>query len=292
MYKKILFPAICLLLLSFTYNAEILKKIFSFPKELKEISAVEVTSKSKWIWTLQDSGNKSNLYAVNEKGDLINTLFITDVLNYDWEELTSDDEGNLYIGDFGNNKNARKELYIYKIDAKDLKKTEAHTAAKITFFYPEQTEFPPQKAQRYYDLEAFFLYGNTFYLFTKNRSSTSDGSTLLYTVPNLPGNHAARLTGSFKSCTDFHSCAITSADISPNGKKMVLLSYGHIWLFTDFKGIDFFNGKVQQIDLPEMSDKEGICFVGNNKLFVVDERNKGVGGNLYEVNLKKLKTKS
>jgi len=292
MYKKIFLPAIAILCLSFAYNTEILKKIFSFPRELKELSAVEVTRKSKWIWTLQDSGNKSELYALNEKGELVNTLFITDVLNYDWEELTADPEGNLYIGDFGNNKNARKELYIYKIDAKDLKKTETRTAAKITFYYPEQAEFPPPKAQRYYDLEAFFLLGDNFYLFTKNRSSTSDGSTFLYTVPNIPGNHAAKLVGSFKSCTDFHSCAITGADISPNGKKMVLLSYGHIWLFTNFKGTDFFSGKVQQIDLPDMSDKEGICFVGNHKLFVVDERNKGVGGNLYEVNLRKLKPKS
>jgi len=58
-----------------------------------------------------------------------------------------------------------------------------------------------------------------FYLFTKNRSSEFDGTTLMYGIPNIAGNHAAKLMGSFKSCGDFRNCAITSADISPDGKK-------------------------------------------------------------------------
>jgi hypothetical protein len=35
--------------------------------------------------------------------------------NIDWED-TKDKNGNLYVGDFGNNDNERKDLCIYKID--------------------------------------------------------------------------------------------------------------------------------------------------------------------------------
>lgn len=292
MYTKIKIILLTGFLMSCRTNPDVLEKVFSFPDSMKEISAVETPAHSDWIWTLEDSGNGSKLYAVNNKGELMNTLKIKDTPNKDWEELTSDKEGNLYIGDFGNNHNSRKDLTIYRINAADLKNEEATVAAKIEFNFPEQTDFPPDDAHKYYDLESFFVFNDTFYLFTKNRSSEFDGTTLLYSIPNQPGSHAAKLLGSFKTCPDFRHCSITSADISPDGNKMALLSYSHIWLFTDFKKDDFFKGKVQQIDLAHFSQKEGICFVNNHKLYVTDERKKKNGGNLYQLELKKLKSKS
>jgi hypothetical protein len=283
--------AAAFILLSCQADSDILETLFEFPQELKEVSAVEVTPKSDWIWTLEDSGNDPKLYAFNAKGELLHTLSVTDATNRDWEELTSDKDGNLYIGDFGNNDNVRKDLCIYKIDAGQLKNSEVKSSQKITFFYPEQTEFPPKTSEQFYDLEAFFLYNNNFYLFTKNRSTSSDGTTLMYSIPNQPGNHAAKLLGSFKTCPEFRNCAVTSADISPDEKKVVLLSASSIWLFTNFKKERFLDGKVQQIELGSHSHKEGICFIGNNKLYVTDERKKKSGGKLYRLNLDKLKTK-
>ena len=291
MYKKTLLLLLAAALLSCAAKKDILHKIFAFPNSLDEISAVEVTQKSDWIWTLEDSGGNTEVYAFDLRGKLLNTLVITDAINIDWEELTSDVEGNLYIGDFGNNKNERKDLCIYKINAAQLKNSKAEVAAKICFYYPEQTDFQPKKSRRFYDLEAFFIHNDTFYLFTKNKSSKSDGTTMLYTVPNQPGNHAAKLVGLFKTCADAESCAITSADLSPDGTKMVLLSYGHMWLFSNYKNDDFFGGKVQQINFPTFTQKEGICFSGNKELFVIDERKNDIGGNLYQVKLSNLKSK-
>ncbi len=284
MRLKFFLPLLVVFLMSFTIRPDMLRKVFAFPKQFKEISAVEMTSKSDLIWTLEDSGGSAELYAFNKRGKLVNTLAITDAINIDWEELTSDPVGNIYIGDFGNNHNARTDLTIYKINASDLRKSSTKSASKITFYYPEQTEFPPKKTGRFYDLEAFFILNNTFYLFTKNRSSQSDGTTFLYTVPNEPGNHAAKRIGSIKTCPDI-TCAVTSADLSPDGTKMALLSYGHIWLFTGFKGDDFFGGKVKKIDFPSLTQKEGICFAGNNKLLITDERSGDTGGNLYKMRL-------
>jgi len=281
-----------LILISCDTDSGPLKTIFLFPQELKEISAVEMTTKSDLIWTLEDKGNEANLYAIDWKGKLVSTLSITDAVNNDWEDLTSDGEGNVYIGDFGNNDNERKDLCIYKVDAAQLNKSTTKIASKISFYFPEQKDFPPTKSGLFYDVEAFFILNNTFYLFTKNRSSQFDGTTLLYSVPNEIGNHRARFISSFKTCDVYKKCAITSADSSPDGKSIVLLSGASVWVFTDYKNDDFFSGKAHQIDLQHFSQKEGICFGKNNKIYISDERKKKSGGKLYELDLSKLKSKS
>jgi sugar lactone lactonase YvrE len=274
-----------LTLLLLSCNQPVLKKVFAFPKSLKENSGIEVTSKSKLIWTLQDSGNPAELHGVDVNGKIVQTIQITNAKNHDWEDLTSDDLGNLYIGDFGNNNNDRKDLAIYKVDAGALKSKQAAASSKINFYFPEQKDFPPKKSQKFFDLEAFFYYKDNFYLFTKNRSSKFNGETTLYQVPNKPGNHAAKRIGKFTTCDRFGHCAVTSADISPDGKTVALLSPGFVWLFTNYSGTNFFGGKVQQIDLEDFSQKEGLCFSGNKKLLICDEREKMSGGNLYEIDL-------
>ena len=138
-----------------------LEFVGSLPKTISESSGIEVTEKSNTIWTLEDSGNDSKLYALDQLGNLKHTLEITDQTNTDWEDLTSDQDGNLYIGDFGNNDNDRKDLSIYKINAADLSNANIKSSLKITFFYPEQTAFPPKKSKRFFDVESFFIRNNT-----------------------------------------------------------------------------------------------------------------------------------
>lgn len=268
-------------------SSDAITELFELPKKIKESSAVEVTEKSNLIWTLEDSGNKPQLFALNKNGELEHTLKITNVKNTDWEDLTSDKEGNLYIGDFGNNDNERKDLSIYKINSGDLSQKEATVAGTISFYFPEQRAFPPKKSERFYDVESFFLFENNFYLFTKNRSSKFDGTTLLYQVPNKSGHHPAKLLDSFKTCDNFNHCAVTSADISPDGKKVVLLSSDKVWIFTNFTSHNFLSGKVEQIDLKSFTQKEGVCFVGNDKLYITDEKDKKTGGKLYQLILSK-----
>ncbi|WP_432671888.1 hypothetical protein [Flavobacterium sp. SM2513] len=268
------------------------KEIFTMPKKIKESSAVEVATNSKLIWTLEDSGNKPELFGLDLEGKIVQNISIQNVKNNDWEDLTSDNEGNLYIGDFGNNDNERKDLAIYKISATDLTKNEATPVRTISFYYPEQKAFPPKKSERNFDVESFFVFQNNFFLFTKNRSSKFDGTTHLYRVPNESGNHKATLIASFKTCEKFSSCAITSADISPNGKTIALLSSNQVWLFTDFTGDSFFKGTMQNISLPTLTQKEGICFINESTLYITEEKDKHTGGKLYQLNLSKSKAQS
>lgn len=251
---------------------------------------MQMTKDSTVFYVIQDSGNGSLVYEVGTDGTKPKAINIS-VENKDWEDLASDEKGNLYLGDFGNNENTRKDLCIYKINPSSIQDGVITADYKVSFYYPEQTEFPPSKKGLFYDCEAFFEYHGFFYLFTKNRSKGFDGTSLLYKIPNTQGNHAAKLLGKFKTTDTYNTGAITGAAMSPDGLKLVLLTHSKIWLFEDFKGDDFLNGKITQLELNHYSKKEAVCFRDNNTLLIADEKDKATGGNVYAVNLDDLKAK-
>src|SRR5690606_28432828 len=249
-----------------------------------EVSGIQKIENNGLIWMINDSGNESHIYGINEKGEIEKEINIREAKNVDWEELTKDDEGNLYIGDFGNNNNKRQDLTIYKISNPDLIEEKETESTKITFNYPEQKDFPPEKSKRLYDVEAFIYLNNNFYLFTKNRSSDFDGTTFLYKIPTKEGNHNAQLIATYKTCKEPKHCKITAADISPDNSKIVLLGHDRLWILSNFENDNFYSGDIDTFNLEHSSQKEGISFTDNNTILITDE-SKG-GGNLYSLQLK------
>jgi hypothetical protein len=247
--------------------------------DLKEISGLEYVNNN--LWGIEDSGNESNLYKINPvTGN--HEAFVVNAENNDWEDITADKQGNLYIGDTGNNDNDRKNLAIIKVSPDNPGKVLQTT----TFYYPEQTDFPAKKKQRHFDCEGFFEYNGYFYLFSKNRSLDSDGTVLVHKVPNRPGNFAAEAAGSFTTCKNFRSCAIAGADISADGKTVALISGNKLWLLTGYKGDNFAQGLLTPYDLGDVTQKESICYKDKKTLFIADEKSKKEGGKLYEIALK------
>ncbi|MEO8253135.1 MAG: hypothetical protein ABI554_02015 [Flavobacterium sp.] len=269
-------------------DSSIITELYALPKQLKEVSGLVYSTNTNLVWVLEDSGNANAIYALNPKGKIEKTITIANTQNVDWEDITKDSKENLYIGDFGNNDNKRKDLAIYKIAKDSLNKKSVTPSYKISFDYPEQTQFPPKKTKLFYDVEAFVAYKNNFYLFTKNRSKGFDGTTLLYKVPNKAGSHKAQLLGQFKAKGDYQNAAITSASISPDGKKVVLLSHSQLWVFENFASDNFFSGKVKRISLNHFSQKEAICFKNNTTLLIADEKTKKIGGLVYQLDLNKV----
>ncbi|QRM90952.1 hypothetical protein FG167_03315 [Lacinutrix sp. WUR7] len=253
------------------------------PSDLNEVSGTEVVSNSDFIWMVNDSGNKPKLFGLDTKGKIKKELEI-EAKNHDWEDLASDPEGNIYIGDFGNNESKRKNLAILKVNASNLQSDASVEIERISFKYPDQEKFPPKKNKRYFDCEAFFYHNNSFYLFTKSRVKDDFGKTSVYKIPANPGMHEAELLGTYSNCSDLR-CWITAADISPDGTKMVLLNQKSVLLFTNFKGNDFFNGTIKEFPFSYESQKEGISFKDNNTVYITDEKAHGAGGNLYEFSL-------
>ena len=259
--------------------------VTKLPKLLEEVSGIQYDSKRNAFWMLNDSGNKSSIYLVSEKGKILKEVKINSD-NKDWEDITQDKEGNVYVGDFGNNKNKRKDLHILKINHQKLSNKGKQDVEKIAFYYPEQKKFPPKKKQMYYDTEAFFVWNNHFYIFTKSRVKGKYGKTFLYQVPNKPGNHKALLIDDFETHGEGWNCSITGADISSDGKKVALITHQALWVFSDFKNNKFLSADNKEYSFNYISQKESVSFKNNLSVFIADEESKLEGRNLYELSLK------
>ena len=259
--------------------------VTKLPKAVKENSGLAYF-KSNTVWLIEDHGNEDVLYQVDFNGDLLNELKVKNAKNEDWEDIAQDSEGNIYIADFGNNNNDRKDLVIYKIPNPEIEPGDKIDAQQIKFYYPEQTKFPPEKKNLVYDAEAIFYKNKTLYIITKNRSEPFNGKALIYKVPSEKGTYAAELVGEFTPCTTTRICEVTSAAISPDGKKIALLGYGYLWIFTDFTTDDFTKGNLQTINLGATTQLESICFKDNSTVLISDEERGNTGRNLYSYKLK------
>lgn len=254
------------------------------PKKLDENSGIVFTKENSY-WIIEDSGNEDIIYNINRQGNLLRSLKVINAKNRDWEDLAKDKSGNLYIGDFGNNGNKRKDLVVYKIPNPDIEKGNKIDAEKIEFYYPEQENFPPKKKNMLYDAEALFYNKGSLFIITKNRSVPFTGEALIYKIPAIKGKHKAKRIGSIIPCTDADTCRITSADISPDGKTIVLLSNGKLWIYKNVEQENFSLADTKIINLNIGTQLEAVCFKDHNTLLLSDERNKNVGGNLYSYKL-------
>lgn len=260
-------------------------KFVSIDKKLTEVSGIEFDKKGQ-LWAINDGGDQPNLYRVERDGSISKTVLITNAKNIDWEDMTQDDFGHFFLGDFGNNENKRKWLTIYKIENPIDIKGNSASAEIIKFMYPQQISYPPKETDKKYDLEAFVFYKKKLYLFTKNRSVPFDGETNLYRIGAYAANHKAKKISSFTTCTLHEKlCWITSAAISPNKKKLVLLDSQRIWLFENWEGDDFFSGDTYEIDLGTITQKESITFYDDNTVVYTDEEFMGIGRNAYVIKL-------
>lgn len=269
-------------------NSEI-ERLTELPEQLPEISGIIITPYNTAIGH-NDRGGKARLYEFDTKtGRKIRTIEIDNAKNRDWEDITSDSE-YIYIGDFGNNRGKREKLKIYRIKWPE-KGSERITieAEKIRFIYADQTDFETRKNHNY-DCEAVISWGDSLYLFTKNRA---DGFTNVCALPKMPGEYVATVTQSFDT-----DGLITGADVLVNGKNGILSLIGYnksdkkykpfIWTFTGIEKGTFFSGDAVRVDLPMLIQAEGIAFLNAKKILFTNEEGKGEASAIYEIKTKSL----
>lgn len=259
--------------------------VTKLPKKLKENSGI-VTLSGDLCWFINDSGNKDHIYGVDFNGNLIRDINIKNAKNHDWEDLTKDAEGNIYIADIGNNANNRKDLVIYKITNPELTDSSDLEAQKIKFSYSDQDSFPPAKENFNYNAEAIIYHNGFLYIFTKNNTTPFNGLTKCYKLPAKPGEHVAKLIATVYICNQKISCQVTGAAISPNGKTLALLTSNSVWLLDNFSEETLSKKPLKRIPLEHFSQKESICFLDNHTLLISDEQQGPTGRNLYKISLK------
>ncbi|MGI4762640.1 MAG: hypothetical protein ACRYF0_18160 [Janthinobacterium lividum] len=236
-------------------------RLARLPAPIRESSGLARGDSAGLVWTHGDGGTLATLYQASLGGRLRGALPLAPLPNRDWEELTRDPAGRFYIGDFGNNRNDRRDLAIYRV-------TPSAGGARvdtIAFRYPDQTAFPPPPARRHFDCEAMVFYNDSLHLFTKDRSRAH--CTRYYVVPARPGHHVAVLRDSLRLRT-----LVTGAALRPDGRQVALLGYGGLFLFDGPPGARLFQQAKVYRRLPTTGQAEGVVFLDDKALLLSNER--------------------
>jgi hypothetical protein len=245
-------------------------------KKISESSGV-VTATDSTFYTINDSGNKSILYEVNKQGTIKREIKI-ESKNLDWEDLAKDEEGNVYIGDIGNNVNSRKDLRILKLSKEDLSSATIKPEV-FNFKYEDQTQFPPERHQLYYDCEALIIKNNKALMLTKNRTDPFDGVALIYELPLDGSSKKAQLLSRLNLCKDgWYPCSITSADFDSKSNTLYLLTYTSVIRMKNFNFKTPSESKQETIIVNKIEQFEAICIGKNGHLILTSEAHRFLGG--------------
>ncbi len=245
---------------------------------LEEVSGIVRSRRAPGVfWVHNDSGDAPRIFAIDAHGTMLAEVWVQGADNEDWEDITADDHGNLYLSDTGNNNNERTNLVVYVVPEPDVTRRNVvrvdsvHVTRRIPFYYPEQRAFP-DPSDKNYDCEAVFWDAGTLYLLTKHRS---DRRTVLYRLPldgGVEGMHGdERRPAQRVSAMDFGS-QVTAADLSPDGRLLAVLSYEYLAIFERPQtGDDFLAGKQHRV-LIEGRQCEAITFDGSRLVFANEQR--------------------
>ncbi|MDQ6813314.1 MAG: hypothetical protein M3040_06250 [Bacteroidota bacterium] len=251
-------------------------------KELKEISGITAVGDN--IWAITDKP-RARVFKLDATGKLLQTVNVMNVEAADVEAVSSDKDF-VYLGDVGDNTGDRLERKIIKIAISKIPAgAEVQLAADtINFTFPDEATTTDKK-QNNFDCESLLSFKDSLYVFTKDRE---DKETKLYVIPKTPGNYVARYINTFNS-----DGLVTDAAVNKSNTELALIGYhkGHvypfIYLFTGFKGNDFFSGEQQKIELANKDwdwQLEGITYNNKDIVYFSCEGTEDVPATFYGIN--------
>lgn len=255
---------------------------------------VKSHSRDDVYWVLNDSGDSARIFAINGKGENIIPTYskfsyygeeavagkeqwqgfkVLFAENVDWEDMTAD-EDHLYIADMGNNGNARQDLGVYIISEIDpTASTQSASIKHIPVFFPEQTSFPA--SVWHFDSEGLFSSEGKLYFVTKHRVAGSgdwEPGANLYRLDTENADEANPLI-----FIDSHSgiTTATSAEVSPDGQTLAVLSLTALWLFDKpASGDQWFSSTFRKIELDEdnVRQTEAVTWIDADTLLITNEQ--------------------
>jgi hypothetical protein len=149
------------------------------------------------------------LYAMNRTGQPLAEFRITGASLDDWESLASDNEGNLYLGDTGNNDRQRQEIAVHQLEEPDPSRRNGIGRVSRTW----RLNFPGAP----FDCEGLFIWNESGYVISK---VTNDERAGLYrfSLTNT-GPQTLEMLGQLRI-----DSPVTDAALSADGQVLAVLA--------------------------------------------------------------------
>lgn len=221
----------------------------------------------------------SMFFELDANGNVLRQVFLTNIPNFDWEDMTQDKDGNMYVGEFGSGNLNYTDLHIYKIKNPLYFCDTDYDVEEINFRYPAGAEVG--------DTESMFYWNGDIYLIPKNNKSDAGnpkaGKAEIFKIPAIP-NPGSQYTASLLYTIDLNpnypaepidQYRVASADLSPDGQTLVMMWGRRFWFLTDFTPGIFLDGTLTTVNMPDglFWQREAVAFADNNTIFTIDENN-------------------
>lgn len=256
--------------------------------------------KSPWQdnvwWVHNDSGDEPRIFAIDSTGSVHAAPWHADdyavgaaadssdeplwpgvqlgaAAHIDYEDIAVEDS-TLYLGDIGNNGNARRDLGIYVLAEPFRYDRRSRPIKHIPIAYPDQENFPAE--QWHFDAEGLFVDDETLYLLTKHRANRQidepAAGTKLYRLNTEDPSEVNTLT-----LVDRHETipTPTAAALAPSGNRLAVLGYSSVWIFPrPEEGDEWLSTEPQRIDLPAEKTKqaEAVTWDDGSTLRITNEQ--------------------
>ncbi|MCX8157023.1 MAG: hypothetical protein N3J91_11350 [Verrucomicrobiae bacterium] len=250
-------------MISCAADKEVAKGIFQVgvidPVGLRECSGVApVRGRTNLFWMHSD-GHRPVLYLVGRDGRDGRQYVIENVAVVDWEDIASDHQGHLYLGDIGNNEAQRNELAVHQIPEPDLSRPEHPLQVTRTW----RLRFPAAP----FDCESLFIYDGYGYVISK---VFDDAPAELYRFP-------LKAVGQPLVLEKVGALAITSpvtgADISPDGRWLGVAAKNGVYVFEVAGRPAASVGQTPLMARFKDRHIEGICYTAEGWIVTAETRN-------------------
>src|SRR4051812_5592285 len=184
---------------------------------ITESSGLNQSTKDPGVYWTHNDGKRPHLFAIDREGKSLNELVVAQPFITDWEDISTDRKGHIYIGDIGNNDARRNQLAVFEADEPDPKSPLGMVKVKREW----QLRFPKEP----FDCESLFIKGGYGYVISK---VFKDAKAEIYRFALTEQKEPVVLEMVAQLKID---SPVTGACLSPDGKKLGIVSKGGAYVY-------------------------------------------------------------
>lgn len=234
-------------------------------REISESSGLAVSRRDpNRFWTHNDSGDSARLFCFDMEGKHKGTCRIKKAKSTDWEDMcsfTEEGKAKLLVADIGDNTRRRQTCYLYVIKepkdpGKDTKKFR-----KISVRYADGPRDCEAIGIDIVSRKLIFvtkILGLVAHIYEGDFPREGEGNQI-----TLKRIGSSRLP------------MVTAMDISPDGRRAIVLTLGQAFEFVRDEGetwTDAFGRKPRKVHMPPRKQGEAICYGANGRdLYLTSE---------------------
>ncbi|HEU4875079.1 MAG TPA: hypothetical protein VFT44_18380 [Pyrinomonadaceae bacterium] len=181
-------------------------------------------------WTHNDSGDGPFIYAFDTRGDSLGVFRIAGAQARDWEDMAvgpgpQRGKSYLYIGDIGDNNDARAEIVVYRVPEPAL----TSATRKFTKARPGATEPAEAIRLRYpdgaHDAETLLVHPVSGHIYIITKVVIANPAVYEAAPPFTAGKPITMTRLGLVNVPSLFGGVITGGSISPDGRRVALCDY-------------------------------------------------------------------